>query len=286
MQIRKYVFTAALTGISRLMLARDLLLGRIGPISQRRRARKPWFASGAEAEETRHTIPSRKNSLDASFVRPAHSPIRATVLVCHGIGETVEHWLPVQRLFASQGVASLVFDYSGYGRSTGWIGGPQCELDAIAALEYLRRLVPASAVSVLGYSMGSGIAAAIVGRVHAHRLILCAGFTSFRAAAQSLGFPRFLALTLPDLWRAEDNLREYSAPVLIVHGQRDELFPVAMAQQLATFCDSELIVVPETTHNQPFYAPDIAYWGLILSRLTHPQPDREAVRTAETDRSP
>jgi pimeloyl-ACP methyl ester carboxylesterase len=272
MQIRKYVFTASLTVTSRFTLVRDLLLGRIGPVARHRRARKLWFGHSAEAEVTRCTIKSGNNTLDAYFVRPATSPAQAAVLICHGIGETVEHWLPVQRLFAANGVATLVFDYSGYGRSTGWAGGPQCERDAIAAFEHLQSLVPDHRITLLGYSMGSGIAATVVRRVNAGRLILCAAFTSFRAAAQSIGFPKFLALTLPNLWRAEENLRDYRSPVLIVHGERDELFPVAMAEELAGYCESELIVVPATTHNQPFYAPDIAYWGLILSRLMAKEP--------------
>ena len=268
MQIRKYVFTAALTVTSRFTQVRDLLQGRIGPVARDRRARKLWFGPSIESEETRCTIRSGNNTLDAYFVKPAASPVQAVVLICHGIGETVEHWLPVQRLFAANGVATLVFDYSGYGRSTGWAGGPQCERDAVAAFERLQGLMPGCPVMLLGYSLGSGIAASIVRRVNADRLILCAAFTSFRAAAQSIGFPKFLALTLPDLWRAEQNLRDHHAPVLIVHGERDELFPVTMAEELASYCRSELVVVPNMTHNQPFYAPDIAYWGLILSRLT------------------
>lgn len=273
MQIRKYVFTASLTVISRFTQVRDLLAGRIGPVARDRRARKLWFGPSAESEEARCTIRSDTNTLDAYFVKPAASPVQAVVLICHGIGETVEHWLPVQRLFAANGVATLVFDYSGYGRSTGWPGGPQCERDAIAAFEHLQGLMPGHPIMLLGFSLGSGIAAAIVPRVNADRLILCAAFTSFRAAAQSIGFPKFLAMTLPDLWQAGENLRDYRAPVLIVHGERDELFPVKMAQELASYCESELIVVPDTTHNQPFYAPDIAYWGLILSRLTATHPN-------------
>ena len=276
MHIRKYVFTASITGISRLLLARDLLLGRVGPLGQRRRARKRWFGHGAEAELTRCAITSGENTLDAYFARPADGEVRAVVLICHGIGETVEHWLPVQRLFASAGVASLVFDYSGYGRSTGWVGGPQCEVDAIAAFAYLQALMPEYPVALLGYSMGSGVAASVIRRLEAHRLILCAAFTSFRAAAESLGIPKFLTWAIPHLWRADENLRERRAPVLIVHGERDELFPLAMAEELASYCEAELLVVPDMTHNQPFYAPDIAYWGLILSRLTAENPGENA----------
>lgn len=268
MQLRKYVFTAALLVISRVTEVRDLLKGRIGPRAARRQAGKPWFGPTAAISESRCAISSGKNTLDAYFVRPAGKTARAVVLLCHGIGETVEHWLPVQRLLASEGVASLVFDYSGYGRSTGWIGGPQCEADAIAAFAHLKALMPEQPVALLGFSMGSGVAAAVIKRVDAQQLILCAGFTSFRAAARSLGFPNFLTLTLPHLWRAEHSLRAYRAPVLIVHGDRDELFPVTMAEELASYCQSELIIVPGMTHNQPFYAPDLAYWGLILSRLT------------------
>jgi pimeloyl-ACP methyl ester carboxylesterase len=267
MQIRKYVFTASLTVASRFTELRDLLSGRIGPVARRRRSRKLWFGQTAEAEETRISIPSGNNRLDAYFVRPTASPTRAVVLICHGIGETIEHWFPVQRLFAASGVASLVFDYSGYGRSTGWAAAPQCERDAIAAFERLQTLTPGQSITLLGYSLGSGIAAAILRRVQADRLILCAAFTSFRAAAQSIGFPKFLVMTLPDLWRAEENLRGHRASVLIVHGERDQLFPVTMAQELASYCESELVIVPEMTHNEPFYSPDIAYWGLILFRL-------------------
>ena len=102
MQIRKYVFTASLTVINRFTVVRDLLLGRIGPIARKRRARKLWFGHSAEAEITRCAIRSGNNTLDAYLVKPAASPVRAVVLICHGIGETVEHWLPRPTAFCGQ----------------------------------------------------------------------------------------------------------------------------------------------------------------------------------------
>jgi pimeloyl-ACP methyl ester carboxylesterase len=273
MEIRKHVFSATVGAISRVLAARDLLLGRIGPLRALRGKPAHGFAGHCpDAVVTRCSIASGRNTLDAYFVRPTvceeGDEVRAVVLICHGIGETVAHWLPVQRLFAAQGVASLVFDYSGYGWSSGWVTAANCERDAVAAFAFLQRMMPGYAVALLGYSLGSGVAAAVIGRVEASRLILCAAFTSFRAAARSLGFPRFLTLTLPHMWQAEVNLRGHSSRVLIVHGERDQLFPVAMAEELASYCESELVLVPGMTHNEPFYTPDIAYWGLILSRLT------------------
>jgi hypothetical protein len=203
------------------------------------------------------------NVLDAVWVRPA-GPVRAVVLVCHGICETVEHWVPVQRLLAAHGAASLVFDYSGYGRSPGRIEAVQCEQDAIAAFELLERLAPGAPIAVLGFSLGSGIAAAVMRRVRASRLVLCAGFTSFRAAAHSVGIPVWLGPLIPPLWRAEESLQGCSLPILVVHGERDRIFPVKMGAELAACCGAETILVPNLKHAEPYYHPQAEYWGPIV----------------------
>jgi hypothetical protein len=258
--MHRRLFTIAISSISRLCIVRDRVLGRIGP---------GGVKSNADAAVSRHRIQSGRNVVDTLFVTPAGRPAEAVVLICHGIGEVVERWFPVQRLLAANGVASLVFDYSGYGRSTGRVSAVQCEQDTIAAFELLQSLAPGHPITILGFSLGSGIAAAIVNRVPANRLVMCASFTSFRAAACSLGVPKRFAAVVPDIWHAAESLRDCSVPVLVVHGEKDGLFPVRMASEIAACCGaaSELVVVPNLTHNEPFYKPRLAYWGLIVSRL-------------------
>lgn len=196
---------------------------------------------------------------------------RATVLICHGIGETVEHWRAAQRLLAEHGVASLVFNYSGYGRSTGRVDADQCELDAIVAFRFLEQLLPSQPPSLLGFSLGSGIATAIVTRVAAHRLVLCAAFTSLRKAACSIGVPYVVAKLLPSIWNTEDTLGTCTTPVVIVHGEKDRLFPARMAQALARACGGpcELVLVPELSHNTPIYQPELSYWSLVIARIAN-----------------
>lgn len=222
----------------------------------------------------RHSILSGNNRLDATHVRPAEGPVRAVVLLCHGIGEVVDQWIPVQRLLAANGVATLVFDYSGYGKSTGRIDWSQCEEDAISAFCYLQGLAPEQLVSLLGFSLGSGIAAAVVQRVKAERLVLCAAFTSFREAAHSLGVPARLAPLVPHIWRTRELLRDATLPVLVVHGEEDRLFPVTMAADLASCCGAhaELLIVPDLSHNQPFNRPQLSYWGRIVAWLVSEKP--------------
>jgi hypothetical protein len=259
-QIRQSIFNLAIAFSSRLLLVRDRLLGRI---------ERDWQVEARHAGVSRPAIASGGNSLDAVLVRPASVAEQASLLICHGIGETVQHWFAVQQLLAANGVASLVFDYSGYGRSTGSFSPAQAEQDSIAAFRSLQELTAPLPVSVLGFSLGSGIAAAITPRVPAKTLLLCAAFTSLREAAVSIGIPRWLAFGVPPIWNAEQALCGCSVPVLIVHGEEDRLFPARMAAELHTMCgtDTELIMIPNLSHKEPYARPELSYWGLIINRL-------------------
>jgi pimeloyl-ACP methyl ester carboxylesterase len=264
MRFHGITFAATMTCCSRATSLRYKLVGR--PI-RRARGRLVEFR---DVRVSRHWIASGASRVDAVYVEPVGRAIESAVLICHGIGEIVDGWLPVQRLLAAHGVASLVFDYSGYGRSKGPVNAAQFEGDAVAAFQNLQGLAPGLPVAILGFSLGSGVAAAIVNRVEVSRLVLCASFTSFREAALSIGVPRRFAAAVPDIWRAAESLRDCPVPVLVVHGDRDRLFPVTMAAELKSFCgpDSELVVVPNLGHNEPFHRPQSSYWGMIVSRLT------------------
>jgi uncharacterized protein len=218
---------------------------------------------------SRHAIQSGRNRLDAVLVRPESASARASVLICHGIGETVELWHDAQQLLAASGVASLVFDYSGYGRSGGFFTASQAEKDVVAAFHCLERLMNPLPVNLFGMSLGSGIAAAIVGMVPTHRLILCGAFTSLRKGAVSVGIPQVLEFSVPAIWDTTNALRSCSVPVLIVHCEKDRLFPMSMAEQLAASCAStcELVIVPNVTHSAPFYHPQASYWGSIIAQF-------------------
>ncbi len=263
--VQQVIFIVAVTAASRFLLLRDRIrcFPKQKKLAEQRRARE------AEIDLQRQQFPSGRNVLDAVLVMPRTTPFQACLLLCHGIGETVEHWQAAQMLLAEHGVASLVFNYSGYGQSTGWISAAQCECDAIAAFRFLERRLPGKRISLLGYSLGSGIAAAILRRVPAHTLVLCAAYTSFRDGARRAGLPGFLIGVFPDLWDSERALRGCSVPVVIVQGEQDRLFPPAMARQLARACDGacELMIVRGVSHNGPIFDPQPGYWSALIARL-------------------
>lgn len=258
-KMQRIVFSIAVAFTWRLFVLRDRMLGLIGKAS---------LTSVPGVRVSRHSIASSAGYLDAVFVEPEGRP-QAALLICHGIGEIVDHWLSAQNLLATNGIASLVFDYTGYGKSRGTVDWRQCEEDAVSAFRFLESLVSEVPVTMLGFSMGSGIAAAILSRVPTARLILCSAFTSFRDAACVLGLPRVLSPVVPRIWCSCQSLPHASVPILIVHCERDRAFPVRMASELASVCSSngELIIVPNHAHNEAFYRPQMSYWRHIIARL-------------------
>jgi fermentation-respiration switch protein FrsA (DUF1100 family) len=55
-------------------------------------------------------------------------------------------------------------------------------------------------------------------------------------------------------------------PVLVIHSDEDELFPLSMAEEMARACKSngEKIVVQGLAHNEPIFAATPTYWRSIV----------------------
>jgi alpha-beta hydrolase superfamily lysophospholipase len=251
------LFSFFLTIISRGLMACDSVLRVTRGLRRPVHAEDFFFASG-----------DRK--LAASFVGAADSA--PVVLICHGIGETVAHWSAVQAFLQDQGVSSMVFNYSGYGASSGPIRAEHCDQDLVSAYAELRRRVGRERpLFVLGFSLGSGIAGSGVRSLNPPPagLFLCEAFTCFREAAQAAGVPRWMGTLVPNLWDTVAAMNTLRLPVCVVHSDGDRLFPVEMAWRIANACGErgELVVVSGLTHDEPYRRPTESYWGPIVERV-------------------
>lgn len=179
---------------------------------------------------------SGAGSLEGWLVEP-EGRARAGVLLLHGIGDRLEYWRAVQAALAAEGFRSLIFAYSGYGTSGGRTTPEALEGDARAAYGWLcERMEDGGPVFLLAFSLGTGLAAEVAGGLvpAPAGVVLCEAYTTLREAgaqvARGVGFLRGL---LPDVWRTEDRVRELRTPLLVVHSDRDELFPPEMARRIA-----------------------------------------------------
>jgi pimeloyl-ACP methyl ester carboxylesterase len=251
--MRQALLSLLLNLTSRMLLRSDRMSGRM-----ERMLRAFPFAS------ERLLITSAKRRLSAVYISAGEET--PAVVICHGIGERVEYWGGVQGLLKMQGISSLVFNYSGYGASSGHISTANCEEDAIAAYKALVDKGHQSIV-LLGFSLGSAVACAVASRVDACGVVLCEGFSTLREAGIAMGFPRWLTRMVPDVWDTVHRVCELEQPVLIVHSDVDGLFPLSMATRVAESCGlrGTLIVINGVSHNAPIFAPTEDYWKPIAA---------------------
>jgi fermentation-respiration switch protein FrsA (DUF1100 family) len=246
-----WVHSFFIAAISRMLLRSDRRSGRMERI----------LSAFAFAKE-RLVITSGSRRLSAVYVSAGKET--PAVLICHGIGELVEYWGEVQGLLKEMGISSLVFNYSGYGTSSGRVSPANCEEDGAAAYRELIERGHASIV-LLGFSLGTGVVCAIASQIKVAGVVLCEGFSSLREAGVAMGIPRWFTRMVADVWATASRVGSLDIPVLVVHSDRDELFPLAMAEQVAEACGErgELIVVKGLQHNAPIFAPTPLYWQPI-----------------------
>ncbi len=231
--------------------------------------------SAFSLDQERLIIPSGARRLSAVYVSAGEDT--PAVLICHGIGELVEYWGRVQILLRDMGISSLVFNYSGFGTSSGTVSAAHCEEDAMAAY---KELVDRGCQSIvlLGFSLGSGVGCAVASRIDLDGLVLCEGFSSFREAGSAMGFPQWLTRIVPNVWDTVHLVGELNVPVLVVHSDKDDLLPFSMAERVVEACGTrgQLVVISGLLHNAPIFAPTETYWRPIAEWVK--QRSSEAVR--------
>jgi uncharacterized protein len=222
-------------------------------------------------------ISSEGHALQAATLHPSDPPI-ASVLIFHGIGERLAYWQSVQNLLARHGIASLIFHYSGYGKSTGAITPHNLHRNAHAAYAALRQIIPTDTpIFLLGFSMGTAVAADVASHLSppAQGLILCEAFPTLRAAAACVASSSLLSHLLPDIWRTVDTVQTLTQPLLVVHSHSDELFPASFAHSIYRSAKSqqthpaELFITTGFSHNEPYQNPRLTYWQPILDFISH-----------------
>ena len=220
-------------------------------------------------------IDSNRHALEAWLV-PATGVAAAGLLILPGIGDRMVYWRRAQAMLAQSAVTSLIFHYSGYMGSGGRTTREAMELDVHAAWGALRAAAsPGTPLFVLGFSLGTGVLAEVAADLvpAPAGVVLSQPYTSFREAARRVARPvPWLAGLVPDIWKTSENVRGVTAPLLIVHGEGDVLFPSAMAKKIAEEARSAgrtvtLVLVPGYPHNAVYQTIPDDYWAPILRVL-------------------
>ena len=184
-----------------------------------------WF------EEVRITTADRVDLHGWYVPAPADAPV---ILLCHGNAGNIAHRLDWLEILRGMGFAVLLFDYRGFGRSSGTPTEQGTYLDARAAWDYLtntKGFSPRSIV-IVGESLGGPIAAHLAKDVAPAALILVSTFTSVPNLART--FYWYLPVRL--LARFQHPTAAYVArvhvPTLVIHSRDDETIPFLHGEEL------------------------------------------------------
>ncbi len=201
---------------------------------------------------------------------PADSP-RGVLLFCHGNAGNISDRLDSIRIFNRLGLSLFIFDYRGYGKSSGSPSEKGTYRDSEAAWNYLiqvRQKDPHKIV-VFGRSLGGSIAA-WVSQVHKPQaLILESTFTSLQEAARDRLPGLFVKLFVPDQYRTLQYLRMVHCPVLILHSRKDEIIPFRNGEALyAAASEPKEFVEIHGSHNRGFLDSQPLYEAALDSFLS------------------
>ncbi len=189
-----------------------------------------------------------------TWYRPAPSE-RPTLVYFHGNAGNLAHRASRIAAFIRAGYGVLMLSYRGYGGSTGRPSERANVADGLRVLDMLAgEGVPDRDVVLYGESLGSGVAVQVAAARRVRAVILDAPFTSLTDVAQR-AYP-FLPVRpfLLDRYESIKYIRRIAAPLLILHGARDRVVPVALGRALfaAAREPKRLEIFPRAGHSDLF----------------------------------
>jgi fermentation-respiration switch protein FrsA (DUF1100 family) len=165
------------------------------------------------------------------FPKKRQDPV---ILFCHGNAGNISHRLDnVQRLLKMD-LQVLIFDYRGYGKSSGRPSEKGLYRDGLAAYAYLveNENIPPEQIILFGRSLGAAVVMEIACRKPARSIIIESAFTSVKDMAKNITLFRVLAWAIPAHYNNLGKISGIRTPLLIIHGDQDEMVPFNMGQRL------------------------------------------------------
>jgi uncharacterized protein len=198
------------------------------------------------------------------------APFVGHILFCHGNAGNIADRIGNAKLLCAVGFEVVLFDYRGYGQSTGSPSEQGTYSDARGARSALLAQpgTDPERLFYLGESLGGAIALSLALSSPPRGLILQSAFSGIREAARD-HYPFIPSRLIPDAYPSVRRIPALSSPLLILHGDRDDVVPLAHGQALFDAAQTHakrMHVFADAAHNDlparasTEYADTIANW--------------------------
>src|SRR5215471_7733395 len=173
------------------------------------------------------------------------------VLVCYGAFASLRWRVERFRELTADGTGLVALSYRGYGGSSGSPSEAGFIADANAAYAFALARYPAQRIVVWGESLGTGVAVALAAEHPVGAVVLESPFTS----AADVGASRYwfapVRLLMKDQFRSDLRIGKVTAPVLVLHGDHDEVVPFVLGERLYAMINApkQFVRFPGLGHN-------------------------------------
>jgi hypothetical protein len=193
---------------------------------------------------------------------------RSTLLWFHGNAGNLSHRVDqLRHIHRKLKLNVLMIDYREYGRSEGSVTEEGTYQDALASYDYLatRTDIDPKRIVVFGQSLGAAVAVELAIQRKVYGLILEAPFTSIKDMAR---------VTLPWLpigpllttrYDSLSKIGRIEAPLLILHGDRDEIIPYSQGRQIFEVAreSKTFYTITAAGHNDTYVVGGQSYFEAI-----------------------
>lgn len=206
---------------------------------------------------TEVTFPAADGTLLHGWYLPG-APDQPVVLYCHGNAGNISHRIEPLAQLHRLGLNVFIFDYRGYGQSSGRASETGTYQDARGALAWLREQGWDAGRSIyFGRSLGAAVALQLALEVPPAGLIMETPFTSIAEMGRHHYPLLYRALGwLVNLDYANNRkIPALKTRLLITQGSADWIVPPAMAQRLYQLAPDpkQLVLIPGVGHNDNFF---------------------------------
>jgi hypothetical protein len=194
------------------------------------------------------------DTTDGERVIAWHMPPRAqkpVVLYFHGNGASLRWRVDRFRALTADGTGLVALSYRGYGGSSGWPSEAGLINDASAAYAFTLARYEPQRIVVWGESLGTGVAVALAAEHPVGYVILQSPFSSaLDVALQRYWFVPVRVL-MKDQFRSDLRIGKITAPMLVLHGDRDGIVPIALGERLYGLINApkKFVRFPGVGHN-------------------------------------
>jgi alpha-beta hydrolase superfamily lysophospholipase len=184
-------------------------------------------------------------------------PGKPVVITFHGNGSYPESYGFLYAGWISQGYGVVAPAARGYPRSSGAADGEMMLADGLDVYDWVVKTYPGQPVIVFGQSLGTSPALHVAAHRKVAGAVLVSPFKSMLSLVQEKIPYLPISLLLKSPFRSDLDIGAVTAPIIIFHGDRDTLVPIASAKALVALTKTAVAfeVITGAGHNDGLFSP-------------------------------